>query len=132
MKNKQIEPVWIDSEEWEDLQRGMYDNGNNIETIKKCKEILTSNDLYKQMTRATMFFPKSTLVNFTNRMFNPVSWLGQATCNMIANAKAQETCRAWMMMTKEEQEKANYIAKQVIKEWRANYENIQSKECLRS
>ena len=124
MKNKQIEPVWIDSEEWEDFKRGMYENGLDIATINECKMILTSSELKEYMSKVPEYFPKATLMNFTNKMFNPVSWLGQATCNMLINAKAQETCRAWMMMTKEEQDQANNIAKDVIKEWRANYENL--------
>lgn len=130
MNNKNIEPTWIDSKDWEDFNRGMYENGNNIEIIKACKKILTADNLKESMRQVPINFPKATLVNFTNRMFNPISWLGQATCNILVNAKAQETCRAWMTMTKEEQQRANNIAKEVIKEWRANHENIQSKKCL--
>ncbi len=130
MNNKNLEPTWIDSKDWEDFNRGMYENGNNIETIRACKKILTADNLKESMRQVPINFPKATLVNFTNRMFNPISWLGQATCNILVNAKAQETCRAWMIMTKEEQQRANNIAKEVIKEWRANHENIQSKKRL--
>ena len=76
------------------------------------------------MVKTSKEYPIATKVNFTNKMFNPVSWLGQATCNLLIGAKAQETCQGWMLMTKEEQEKANNIAKEVIEEWRNNYENL--------
>ena len=76
-------------------------------------------------TKVTKEYTMSTKVNLTNKMFNPISWLGQATCNLIVGATARETCQAWMEMTKEQQTKANNIAKEVINEWRKEYESIQ-------
>lgn len=121
---KDIKPKWIDYNEWEDYQNGMYQNGNDKEIIKQCYEILTSDNLKENMTDTSNTYEISTEVNFTNKMFNPVSWLGQATCNLLINATAKETCQAWMMMTKEQQTKANNIAKEVIKEWREKYESL--------
>ena len=103
--NKKIKPIWEDYRNWEDYKNGMYENGHSDDIINQCYEI-------------------STQVNFTNQMFNPVSWLGQATCNRLISATAQETCNAWMMMSKDQQEKANNIAKEVIEEWRNKYENL--------
>ena len=77
------------------------------------------------MQKTANTYKVATKVNFTNQMFNPVSWLGQATCNLFINATAQETCQAWMSMTKEQQIEANNIAKEVITEWRCNFENLQ-------
>lgn len=123
MKNN-IKPVWNNYREWEDYKNGMYQNGNNKEIIKQCYEILTDDNLKDNMRDTTKTYEISTKVNFTNKMFNPVSWLGQATCNLLIGATAQEVCSAWMSMTKEQQEKANNIAKEVIKEWRDNYESL--------
>lgn len=123
--NKDIKPIWADYREWEDYKNNMYENGNSVEIIRECKKILTSDDLKENMTNTTIKYPISTKVNFTNKMFNPISWLGQATCNQMINAKAQEVCRAWMMMSKDEQIWANNIAKEVIGEWRNNYEGVQ-------
>lgn len=126
MNNKNnIKPIWKNYKHWEDFKNGMYQNGHNKEMIKQCYEILTSDDLKEKMTDTSNTYEISTKVNFTNKMFNPVSWLGQATCNLLIGATAQETCRAWLMMTKEQQTKANNIAKEVIKEWREKYENLQ-------
>lgn len=123
--NKNIKPVWNDYRNWEDYKNGMYENGHSIDIINQCFEILTKDNLKEEMFDTTITYEISTRVNFTNQMFNPVSWLGQATCNRLINATAQETCNAWMMMTKEQQEWANNIAKEVIEEWRKEYENIQ-------
>lgn len=122
---RNINPVWKNYRNWECYQNGMYENGHDTEIVKQCYEILTSDDLKEQMTDTTITYEIATKVNFTNRMFNPVSWLGQATCNRLINATAQEVCQAWMTMTKEQQDWANNIAKEVIEEWRQNYENIQ-------
>lgn len=122
---KRIRPVWRNYKEWECFKNGMYENGHNEEIVKQCYEILTSNNLKENMFDTTITYKIATKVNFTNRMFNPVSWLGQATCNRLINATAQEVCQAWLTMTKEQQDKANNIAKEVIEEWRQNYESIQ-------
>lgn len=124
-KNKNISPVWKNYRNWEDYKNGMYENGHNEEIIKQCYEILTSNNLKDNMKDTSKTYEIATKVNFTNKMFNPISWLGQATCNLLIGATAQETCRAWLMMTKDQQDKANNIAKEVIEEWRKEYENLQ-------
>ena len=124
-KNKNINPVWEDYRNWEDYKNGMYENGHDKEIIKQCYEILTNNNLKENMTDTSKTYEIATKVNFTNRMFNPISWLGQATCNLLIGAKAQEVCQAWMSMSKEQQDKANNIAKEVIEEWRKEYENLQ-------
>jgi len=121
---KAIKPIWINYHNWEDFKNGMYENRHNIEMIKKCYEILTSDELKINMVKTTKIYKIATKVNFTNKMFNPISWLGQATCNALINATAQEVCQAWMSMTKEQQGKANKIAKEVIEEWRNNYEGL--------
>ena len=121
---KNIIPIWKNYREWEDYKNGMYQNGNDLEIIKQCYEILTSDNLKENMTDTTKTYEIATKVNFTNKMFNPVSWLGQATCNLLIGATAQEVCQAWMSIPKELQDKANNIAKEVIKEWRENYESL--------
>lgn len=121
---KNIKPIWINYNEWEDFKNGMYQNGNNKEIIQQCYQILTSENLKEYMTNTSKTYEIATKVNFTNKMFNPVSWLGQATCNLLIGATAQEVCQTWISIPKELQEKANNIAKEVIKEWRENYESL--------
>lgn len=124
-KSKTIKPIWIDYKNWECYKNKMYENGHDQEIVKQCYEILTSDDLKQKMIDTSNTYEIATKVNFTNQMFNPVSWLGQATCNLLIGATAQETCEAWISMTKEQQDKANNIAKEVIEEWRNNFESLQ-------
>ena len=120
----EINPVWKNYKEWEDYQNKMYESHNDKEIINQCYNILTSDNLKENMENTTISYPISAKVNLTNKMFNPVSWLGQATCNLLIGASARETCQAWLMMTKEQQNKANNIAKEVIEEWRIKYESL--------
>ena len=122
--NKNIEPIWKNYRNWECYKNGMYENGNDIEIIKQCFEILTDDNLKDNMSDTAKTYETSAEIMFTNQRFNPISWLGQATCNLLIGATAQETCQAWMLMTKEQQDKANNIAKEVIEEWRKNYESV--------
>ena len=122
--NSKIKPIWNNYKNWEDYQNKMYENKNDKEIIKQCYEILTSDNLKENMEDVTKTYVVSTKVNLTNKMFNPVSWLGQATCNLLIGATSRETCQAWLTMTKEQQLKANDIAKEVIKEWREKYESL--------
>lgn len=124
-KSKTIKPIWQNYRNWECYKNGMYQNGHNKEIISQCYEILTNEKLKQEMIDTANTYEIATKVNFTNQMFNPISWLGQATCNRLINATAQETVEAWLSMTKEQQDRANNIAKEVIEEWRNNYENIQ-------
>lgn len=119
-----INPVWKNYKEWEDYKNNMYGNNNDNGIIDQCFEILTSDNLKENMYNTTQTYKISAKVNLTNKMFNPVSWLGQATCNCLIGASAKETCQAWLRMTKEQQVRANNIAKEVIKEWRNNYESL--------
>lgn len=120
-----MKPIWNNYREWEEYKNGMYENSNDAEIIKQCYEILTSKNLKQEMIDTTITYTISTKTNLTNKMFNPISWLGQATCNRLINATAKEVCSAWISMSAEEQQKANKIAKEVIEEWRRNNENIQ-------
>ena len=124
VRSKTIKPIWEDYKNWECYKNGMYENGHDPEIVKQCYEILTSDNLKENMKDTSITYEIATKVNFTNQMFNPVSWLGQATCNLLIGATAQETCQAWMTMSKEQQTKANNIAKEVIEEWRKEYESI--------
>ena len=88
-RSKSISPIWVDYKYWEDYKNGMYENGHNQEMVKLCYELLTANNLKENMQDTAKTYEISTKVNFTNQMFNPVSWLGQATCNLILGATAQ-------------------------------------------
>ena len=120
-----MKPVWKKINDWETLKNKMYENRLDNVKIKWCCELLQDEKTLKQnMEMVTKEYPIETEVMFTNKMFNPVSWLGQATCNLILNATQKETCNAWLMLTTEQRRIANNIAKEVISEWRDTYENL--------
>ena len=87
-KMNKLKPIWKNYRNWECYQNGMYENGHDKEIIKQCYEILTNENLKENMQDTTITYEIATKVNFTNKMFNPVSWLGQATCNRLINATA--------------------------------------------
>lgn len=125
MKKTKIHPVWHDSKKWETYKNEMYENRLDDIKIQECFELLKDKETLKsKMETVAIEYPIETEVMFTNKMFNPVSWLGQATCNLFLSATQKETCNAWLMLTIEQRDCANDIAKQVIEEWRGNYENL--------
>lgn len=117
-----MNPVWISYNEWECYKADMYFNGKDSKKISLSYELLTSDKCYDAMKRVTQEWKNSTLVNFTNTMFNAVSWLGQAACCLNHGAKSSETIEAWLSMNIIQQTMANNTAKLVIEEW--EHENI--------
>lgn len=112
-----MNPVWIDYNEWECYKGNMYLNGKDNEMVLLSYKLLTSDKCYDAMQRVTKEWQNSTLVNFTNKMFNAVSWLGQAACCLNHGAKSSETIEAWLSMNIVQQTMANNAAKRVIEEW---------------
>lgn len=120
-----MQPIWINYEEWEDYQNGMYEKHERMDKIKLAKEILKSKELFTLMWNVTDKCKNSTLVHLTQEVINPKAWLGQACCNLASRCTVVETSKAWTMLTSEERNEANEIASIVIKEWRENYiENL--------
>lgn len=119
-----IKPIWEDYNKWEDYKNGMYGSRFSKAKINQCYKMLTGLNLKKDMEETTKEYIISTRVSLTNKMFNPVSWLGQATCNLHLGATAREVVNAWLSMTKEQQNRANRIAKEVIDDWRKEHENL--------
>jgi hypothetical protein len=117
MRNKKIKPFWIDLEELEDYKNGIYDNRKDKEFVNKCINLFKKEDVYSKMKCVQDYYPNATKVNLTNRMFNPIAWLGWATCNAHYGATKREVIEAWLLLTKEEQKSANENAKKVIEEY---------------
>lgn len=121
-------PVWHDYKLWEDYKNGMYNNNKRSEKIINCLEMFKSDILHWFMWTALENYKYSSEVHLTQKEFNRKAWVGQATCNFHFNATIPETTNAWFMLTKEQREKANRIAQDVIEEW--EYENFFGKECI--
>lgn len=111
-------PYWSNYDTWECYKNGMYENRLEESIVSQCREILTDERLcYDAMKLAVDEYKVAARVKLTNKMFNPISWIGQATCNYMIGATARETVNAWLTMKREQQDVANAIARKVMQEY---------------
>ena len=96
----------------------MYDARLDGTIVSKCVEILADESMcYDSMKVTISEYKIASRVKLTNKMFNPISWIGQATCNYMIGATARETVNAWLTMSREKQERANEAARRVMREY---------------
>lgn len=131
MSNIKIErifhPYWL----WEDFHCGMYgkpmydiiSNGETEEErLNKVVECLGDTikcEKYMRMVIDNWKF--SCEYRLSNKGMNRVAWLGQSACCLYAGIKESETRKAWWMLSEEQRDKANSIAKQLINEWEVKH-----------
>lgn len=111
--------------EWEDYKSGMYDElqdfrDDRIQLAMKC--LSDENICSTFMQEVVKRWKKSTQHNLTNTGCNRKAWLGQCACNLYAGCKEDETREAWKLLTNEQRDRANMIAKNIIDEWVIDYE----------
>lgn len=70
----------------------------------------------------------STEHNLTNTSKNRIAWIGQAACCYAFNAPDYITKKAWWLVSKANRDRADKIAKHVIKEYEEKVRN----ECIAS
>ena len=109
-------------DKWEDVKNGILDNEfNEIETEAltfKAKELLCdSKEFYKVALEVIRNWVYSSEQHLSNRSRNRQAWIGQASCCYKYKIPEHITKYAWRLMTKEEQDKANYIADGIINLW---------------
>lgn len=113
-----LKPKHIDYSLWECYQNGMYESGLNQINVENCFDFFDKNtEIYEFMKITTKDYNNSAISKLTNQIFNPVSWLGQATCNNFFGANQEEVIKAWLMLSIEKRNNANQIAKKVIEEF---------------
>ena len=100
---------------WEDTKNGILEsNFNEKETeelTKKSKELLcNSEEFYKVALKVIKNWIYSSEQHLSNRSRNRQAWIGQASCCYKYKVPEHITKYAWRLMTKEEQDGANYIA----------------------
>lgn len=108
---------------WEDVKSGLYSSvaqGHSFED--QSFNLLADEDaLLEAMRLVITTWPVSAKVNLTNTSRNRRSWLGQASCCLSHGSNEQTVKNAWNSLDKEQQDKANKIADQVIKEFEQQY-----------
>lgn len=102
---------------WEDFNCGMWNKYEGLEKegLSKCISLLQNPEL--GMIMVTKNWNISTKVNLSDKQQNRKSWLGQAACCIIHGVPENITRKAWMMLTEQERDNANQIAKKVIEQW---------------
>lgn len=118
--------------EWEDYKAGMYNLVNVIDKdIKVMNAIsLLSNkqEFFQVSSQMVKDWEIAAKVNLTNHNQNRRAWIGAASCMYKHNVPEFLTRVAWNLLNKEDQDRANDAAEDVIKifENKLNYHNVQT------
>lgn len=106
--------------EWEDFQNGMYNEdkqGRESRILKAVALLSDPEELYKQMTKVTELWVKSTEQNLTDNSINHQAFLGQTACAIWEGIHEDETREAWGRLNNEQRYRANRVADRVDEEW---------------
>lgn len=116
-----IERVFHHWERWEDYKAGFYNNVSGKDKqrlMDKAVEMFSDRALTEKYMNAAIkdwFF--SCEQNLTNNGMNKIAYIGQSACCLYAGVPATVTMEAWSSVSKENQEIANLIAQEKLKEW---------------
>lgn len=115
--------IFINHEQWEDYQSGLYLNKNqNYKFLVKSIELLLDQGLLKSaMERVLSEWKVCSQVHMTNLSKNRKAWLGQAACCLNHGANEETVKEAWNKLDKADQDSANEIAANIIKKWEEEY-----------
>lgn len=115
--NRIYHPYWM----WEDFKAGFYDNisgEQKKEMINKVVELFSDNEITrKYMIRVIDEWVFSCQHNLSNESLNRIAYLGQGACCLFAGVPSTITMEAWSLVSKENQDKADGIAKDVLNIW---------------
>lgn len=114
-----IEQQFYRYELWEDYQSGMYNSPPlSQERIDKAIECLSNETICREyMEKVVSEWQIATEQVLTNPESNGRAWLGQCACFMYGGCYDEETRKAWVIMTPQNQKRANEIADSVIYDW---------------
>ena len=107
---------------WEDVKNGILKNGFDEKTTEELTQmakslLCDSDEFYKFAKKVINEWEYASEQHLSNKSRNRQAWIGQATCCYRYGVPEYITKYAWRMMTKEEQDEANYIADGIIKLW---------------
>jgi hypothetical protein len=114
---------------WEDYKAGMYNTYNIIDKdikIQNAIKLLSNKQEFFQVSMEMVSkWEVSAKVNLTNLNQNRKAWIGAASCMYKYNVPEILTRIAWNSLDKEEQDRANESAQDVIQIYinRLNYHN---------
>jgi len=116
-----MERIYHHWEVWEDYKHGFYDNisGKNKELLlSKVVELFSSKELTeKYMKKVIKEWIFSCEHNLTNISMNRVAYLGQSACCLFAGCTSSIVMEGWHLVSKENRDIADSIAKNIINDW---------------
>lgn len=114
-------PYWIR----EDYLNGLFNSTCDEEKhVKKIKRLFNSQDrTFKYMNLVFNNWVYSVEHNLSNTQKNRVAWLGQAACCYAFKSPDYITRQAWWKVKKENRDKADSIALEIIKEYEEKIKN---------
>ena len=117
--NRIYHPYWL----WEDYLHRMYETPlkskisgvDEEERLLKVVECLgNEKTCYKYMKLVIDQWKYACEYRLTNKSMNMIAWLGQCACCLYVGIKQDETKKAWHLLSEEQQQKANEIARKLI------------------
>jgi len=127
-----VERIYHRYENWECWKSGFFNNvsGENKKLhIENVVKIFSSQELTeKYMTKVINQWVYSCEHNLSNNQINKIAWLSQAACCLHSKIPCSITMEAWHLVSKENRDKADEIAKRLIEQYELNHEK-QKKLC---
>lgn len=118
-------PYWL----WEDWKNGFFETLSGKEReikVQSCLEMFRSEELTRaNMYRVIQEWKYSCEHNLTNLSMNRIAYIGQAACCIYDGIPSSVTMASWRLLSKEDQDRSDNIALEVIKAWEEQNKAIQ-------
>ena len=118
-----IERVYRHYKDLEEFHAGMWKvvRGEDRKAfIKKASDLMARPHLFKAaMSRAVKEWPVSCKVALSCEASNRIAWLGHAGCCIATGSPEEATRAGWHNLNQSEQDDANKVAGEVLKDWDA-------------
>jgi len=103
--------IWKNYNTWEDYNAGMYSTEKQDELIPRIVSFFESRNEFLEVCFDLLIDWKYCLDhNLSYASSNRQSYLGQAACAKKFGANIKTTTKAWFLLSKESQDKANKVA----------------------
>lgn len=116
-----LERVYKHYNELEEYHAGMWKITSGVERkqhIRNAANLMRDANAFKQaMSEATEQWVNSCLHNLTAENVNRIAWLGHAGCCIGVGSPEEATRAGWHTLNKAEQDEANRVAAEVLKQW---------------
>jgi len=121
--------------EWEEFHAGMWRDVSREQDEKyyfEAIEFTGDHELYGNwMLKVIDAWPNSCEHNLSDIHINRQAWIGHAACCLAIGCPEHITRRAWHVLSKDQQDKANKKADEAIKAWETKqYEKISRSRCF--